>query len=162
MYYDLAASIVRLPQNKSAMDLLTQHEFVWAEHGEELAQWATIASNTPGLEPVSAGMRGGETRYTYKGKSVNVPLEESRDDNLISVYTLSQLVKDDAELRMCTDTTGNSEQAFLVLPPAQWQRLEDACGKDAVSFRFFALPPSLEAFFEQAFADENMHRYDQG
>lgn len=161
MYYDLAASIVRLPQNTSAMDLLTQHEFVWAEYGEELAQWATIASNTPGLEAVSASMSGGKTRYTYKGKTVSVPLEENRDDNLISVYTLSQLVKDDAELRMCTDTAGNSEQAFLVLPPAQWKRLENECGKEAVRFRFFALPSSLKAFFEQAFADENMHVFDQ-
>ena len=160
MYYDLAASIVRLPQNKSAMDLLTQHEFVWAEYGEELAQWATIAGNTPGLEPVSASMSGGKTRYTYKGKTVGVPLEESRNDNLISVYTLSQLVRDDAELRMCTDTAGNSEQAFLVLPPAQWKRLEDECGTAAVRFRFFALPPSLKAFFEQAFAAENMHVFD--
>ncbi|NHZ34666.1 hypothetical protein [Massilia rubra] len=161
MYYDLAASIVRLPQNKSAIDLLTQHEFVWAEYGEELAQWATIASNTPGLEAVSARVSGGKIKYTYKGKSVVVPLEESRNDNLISVYTLSQLVREDAELRMCIDTTGNSEQAFLVLPPAQWKRLEDECGKEAVRFRFFALPPSLKAFFAQAFVAENLHMYDQ-
>lgn len=53
------------------------------------------------------------------------------------------------ELRCCVDSIGLT-LAFLALPPAGWQQLEDEFGKAAVAFRFMILPGDIDAFLESS------------
>lgn len=53
------------------------------------------------------------------------------------------------ELRCCVDSIGLTI-AFLALPPAGWQQLEDEFGKAAVGFRFMVPPGDLDVFLKSS------------
>lgn len=165
MHFELAKTIAQTPKQQGSHSHIFDNNdaFVWAEHGDEIEQFNALAGADAGFEDIEVIANDDDAddmhSYRYKGKALTVPLVDDREDNLISVHTLAQLVKADFELRMCVDTAGNSEQAFLVLTPAQWKELEDTCSAEAVRFRFFPLPAKLDDFMEQAFADEHVRNY---
>lgn len=65
------------------------------------------------------------------------------------------------ELRCCVDSIGLT-LAFLALPPAGWLQLEEEFGKEAVAFRFMALPGDIDAFLKSSAAARPVRVYDDG
>lgn len=65
------------------------------------------------------------------------------------------------ELRCCVDSIGLT-LAFLALPPAGWQQLEDEFGKAAVAFRFMKLPGAVGAFLKTSAAVQPVRVYADG
>lgn len=65
------------------------------------------------------------------------------------------------ELRCCVDSIGLT-LAFLALPPAGWQQLEDEFGKAAVAFRFMILPGDIHVFIKSSTAAHPVRQYDDG
>ncbi|PWF46736.1 hypothetical protein C7C56_015595 [Massilia glaciei] len=157
--------MLALPRAQDSWTYIMEHAetFIWDEHGLEVEEWNAMAGKGAGFEDVTATFNNPDeedaTFLTYKGKTVRVPLVHDREDNFISIHTLSQLVREDSELRYCIDSTHSSDVAFLALSPAQWRALESEFGREAVDFRFLAIGPDLEAFFKAAHADENLRTY---
>jgi hypothetical protein len=65
------------------------------------------------------------------------------------------------ELRCCVDSIGLT-LAFLALPPAGWQQLEDEFGQEAVAFRFMMLPGDIDAFVKSSTAARPVRVYVDG
>ncbi|MES3023221.1 MAG: hypothetical protein V4857_16775 [Pseudomonadota bacterium] len=160
-----ARTILALPRDQDSWPYINANveTFIWDEHGLEVDEWNAMVGKNAGFEDVTASYSNPDeehaTFFSYKGKSVRVPLVFGREDNFISIHTLSQLVRKDSELRYCIDSTHSSDVAFLPLTPAQWRALEAEFGREAVAFRFLAIGPDLEAFSSLAFADENLRTY---
>lgn len=158
MSLELARQMVARREEQDWYGTDQSDAFVWAEHGNEVEQFNALAGAAAGGTDVFiVDEDEGYFSLSYRGKVEPVPVEFDRIDNLISVHTLSQLVKEDAELRMCSETGGNSEQAFMVLPPAQWAQLEQEFGAAAVKYCFIPMASTFDAFMDEAFSDENLH-----
>ena len=99
-----------------------------------------------------AGTCAATAARNSSGPNTATRSSSSTDDNLRAVHTLSQLTGDDLGFRMLMETVGNSEQAFLMLPAAQWQALEAEFGAAAVARRFAPMAPDFDTFMEEVFA----------
>ena len=154
MSLEFARAILRTHDEDERWELCCDggEQFIWAEYGDEVDQFNRLAVAFP--EAVTAGLEGenDDIRMRYRDRTVKVPLLFDRDDNLRAVHTLSQLTRADLEFRMLADTSGNSEQAFLMLPAAQWRQLEAEFGVAAVARRFMPVAPNFDTFREEAFA----------
>jgi hypothetical protein len=62
------------------------------------------------------------------------------------------------EIRCCVDSIG-LPLAFLALPPAGWQQLEDEFGEAAVAFRFMKLLGDIDAFLKSSAAARPVRLY---
>jgi hypothetical protein len=159
----IARAMLGTPRTRSSFDHINDNHaaFVWDDNGEEVEQWNAIAGAAGaggGADVTAEGDGESRPRFRYKGAVVEVPILYERGDNTISVHTLAQLVKQDSDIRMCLDTCWNSEYAYLPLPPAAWAQLEAEFGREAVAFRFLALPPKLGDFYEAVGNDGLMQR----
>jgi len=157
----IARAMVATPRTRSASEPIHDNHqaFVWDDHGEEVEQWNALAGAAAGGADVTVEGEDGELpRFRYKERVVEVPILYERGDNTISVHTLAQLVKADSDIRMCVETCGNSEYAYLPLPPAAWAQLEAEFGREAVAWRFLPLPPDLGEFYAAAESDALMRR----
>jgi hypothetical protein len=179
MTLHLARSILSLDDNEARCQLLFDRapELIWDEYGDEVEQFNRLApafaaaGETRAVDGVASAVDGGidagidtcidggpgELRIRYRGRTADVPLAFDHEDNLRTVYTLSQLTREDLEFRLCRDTVGNSEHAFLMLPPGQWRELEREFGPAAVAGAFLALSANWEDFVAEAFG---AHRHD--
>ena len=83
----------------------------------------------------------------------------NREDDLIWRTQLGQ--PHARELRCCVDSIGLT-LAFLALPPAGWQQLEDEFGKAAVAFRFMMLPSDIDVFLKSPASVQPVRLYDDG
>lgn len=161
MNVELARTILSVPKDENSIDHIFDNDacFIWDEYGDEVEQWNYIAGRITGLAEVIHNGDADDPHFSYKGTSVRVPVLYDRGDNLLAVHSLSQLVKADMELRLCIDTVGNSEHAFMPLAPSEWRKLEAEFGLDNVKFRFLAVAPDFEDFDAAAFCDENTRVY---
>ena len=136
--------------------------FIWDADGEEASAWNLPRAGDPGHQDLLVTVDDEDRSFmTYKGRTVQVPLTNSSDDNAISIHTLSQLVRAESELRFCVDSAHSSDTAFLALAPAEWGQLEAEFGRTAVDYRFLRIPADLDAFFEQAYGDGNDRNYPE-
>jgi hypothetical protein len=136
--------------DEDRLDLIFEHaeELLWNEHGDEVEQFNRLVALYPAMSP--AGIDGGDdVRMTYKEKTVQVPVEHDREDNLRAVLALAGLTRQDLAFRMCVDTDGNSEFAFLMLPPAQWTLLEEEFGAGTVGHCFLRVGDSIDDLYDR-------------
>ena len=120
--------------------------FLWVDMNEDtetiVERWNTLVADGDTLTflRTNAGnMDEMSETFAYGGKELDIPFAYERSDAMIAVVTLNQLVKNDAELRLCSASSGSSELAFLALSPAAWKQLESEFGCDAVTKRFRVL-----------------------
>jgi hypothetical protein len=149
MSIDLARSILSATDD-DRLDLIFEHDdaFIWDEYGDEVEQFNRIIASYPDIRPARIVGSDEDIRMTYKATTVKVPVERDGQDNLRAVVALAGLTRQDLAFRMCVDTDGNSEFAFLMLPPNQWSVLESEFGAEAVSACFLPVGDSCEALFE--------------
>ena len=149
-----ARAILAIPLNHSSWNdyiVLPKHNdgFLWTEFGEQIERWNRLAGSVPGAAKVDKKIIDGRYVYlSYRGRTLQAPVKESREDDTIEVHTLSRLVKSDWDIRFCVDSWHTSDLAFLALPPATWRTLEHQFGADAVRYRFIPLPEDLDAFWK--------------
>lgn len=105
--------------------------------------WAVTATSEDASTP-----GGWATTLVCNGRSAQAQYLGSRDDCLLDVLALNSVVKPDIELRLCSDSVGNSDLCYLPLTPTQWHDLETHYGAEQVSQRFARLPETLDAFVE--------------
>ena len=155
-----AQALLDLPQESAVGDWLAREDvkraLIWDVLGLEVLRWNEIAARVPAMlgQVVCEDLPGGQTALNYKGRTLTAALLGGRLDGLVVIHTLSCLVKDDAELRLCIDTREADEVAFLPLSPGGWNRLEAKYGVDAVEHRFLAIPPQFQLFIRTAFTQD--------
>ncbi len=166
MHSATARDILATPSDQSACDAISRADgLIWAEHGDEVAQWNRVAA-AEGWGHITIRVEDGpgeEQRffYTYKGREQQCPFEGDREDNLRSVHCIAHMVQADAQLAGCNDLVGNSESAFLALSHEQWTRMEDEFGAPALAQRFTPVRLSYDEFCAAFFRDENVRDYDE-
>lgn len=147
--------IMRIPAKRSSWDdyiLLSEHhgDFIWTGDGEMVEQWNRQYGIGAGLGDIEwdvLGKRGEQFVFSYKGRSLQFTDLESRDNDIMQVLTINQLLQPDSEIRACVDSFHHSHWAWFALPPTVWRALEQEFGMDAVAYRFMKLPPDLAAFY---------------
>lgn len=150
MTITIARQMLKFPREENCCALIFAHEdeFVWDEHGDEVDVWNRIAAER-GFESVEIEDDDNDDTYLVQGeRRLKVPLRFERGDNTISVHTLGLLLLPAVELRMCLDTGGNSEYAFMALTPDEWLELENEFGKEGVEYRFLQLGASVDELWE--------------
>jgi hypothetical protein len=134
-------------------------EFIWSDDEQPVATWNEMAGHDAGAEAVEEKWSDHDKlEYLYRGRSIQVPLRSTREDNLIAIHTLAQLVKADSEIRFCRTSAHNSDVAFLPLPPADWVKLESDVSRKAVAEQFLPLRPLFDDFMSEAFPSPEVPR----
>lgn len=162
----LARAMLQIPASDSSWSCMleSQTSFIWDEHGEEVDDWNRMIASVEGLPEVSVSVDevnedeeededDSRVYYCYRERSVLVPFQHERGDNLIGVHSLAKLVQSDSELRYCRDSWHSSDVAFLALAPTQWQTLEAEFGREAVERRFLRVDADFETFTASAFTE---------
>lgn len=153
MSSSIAETICACCSSAAAWDRIREHrdEFLWTDDEELVAAWnRLIASHSADatVHPI-----GGESdlAYRYRGRSVRVARRFNRDDPLIAMHTLAQLVRPELHIRFCKDSAHSSDKAFLPLPADDWKSLERQVGPESVALRFLELPAGFDEFLTAAF-----------
>src|SRR5215467_1612116 len=141
---------------KEEWEILRNPEaFVEVEYGQEpeitVENWNHVVEPDWAITATSehASTPGGwATTLVCNGRSAQALYLGSRDDCLIDALALNAVAKPDIELRLCTDSVGNSDLWYLPLTPAEWQDLETQYGVEIVSQRFAPLPETVDAFVQ--------------
>lgn len=157
MSIDLARRILSAADD-ARLDLMFAHggALIWDAHGDEVAQFNRIIARYPGIPPASIEGSHEQFEVRYKHASVTVPLAYDRQDHLRAVIALAGLTRHDLAIRLCLATGGRREFAFLMLPPEQWQALEEELGSEALDRDFMALGDSCEVFYARLAAAERV------
>lgn len=148
----IAREMLAYPKNESCSRCIFDHyaELVWDDYGEEVDVWNQIAKRR-GLPTVQVEDGPNDEVYYVQGdRRLEVPFRFERGDNAISAHTLSQVLLPIVEFRLCVDTVGNSENAFIGLTPAEWKTLEKDFGKDMVDNRFSHMGKTVDEMWQNS------------
>lgn len=152
IYLEAARAILSIPVGRGSWNnfivLDENHDvFFWTDAVQDgLADlWNDrFAGNDTGLPMVTDSGEYPKCCFHYKGKSVEIPFTECRDDDSIMIHSLNQAVRDDSEFRFCIDSACSSNLAYLALPTKEWEALEAELGRDQVNYRFLTLPEKVD------------------
>ena len=150
----VAREMLAFPPDENCCECIFAHhdDFVWDDYGDEVDVWNRIAG-ARGL-PAVLSEQDGEDVYLIRGEQrLLVPLRNERGDNTIGVHTLGLILLPAVELRVCVDTAGNSEYAFMPLTAAEWQTLESEFGKDGVDYRFVRMGNTVDELWDRSGAE---------
>jgi hypothetical protein len=142
----IARQMLAYPLDENCCTCIFDHhdDFVWDDYGDEVDVWNRIAA-ARGFQAVDVEQGDDDDTYLIQGeRRLKVPLRFERGDNAISVHTLGQLLLPAVEFRLCIDTCGNSENAFIALTPAEWQALESEFGTEGVDYRFLHMGKTVD------------------
>ena len=132
--------------------------FFWTDDEEHVERWNRTRAGAPGRGAVEENWQGEHLSYKYGSKTIAVPLRGNRDDQLLTIHALAQLVHDDCEFRLCKDSLHSSDKAFLALTPAEWATLERSFDRSVIDAHFLALDPDFDAFLDTAFPPSDTPR----
>ena len=88
----------------------------------------------------SKNIAGYTDGITCHGMTLDVPYIGSRDDSLIAVLTINELIGSEFDIRLSYESLGNSDHSFLPLPHSVWLELEAKFGNELVHKKFISLP----------------------
>jgi hypothetical protein len=152
--FHTARAILSIPQGASSWDryiLQDQHndEFLWTGDGEAVDRWNQLFAGKNGSGSVNFTVEGKKENFylAYGGRKIQAPVKHDRDDDMVVIVTMNNLVKSVAEIRFCVDSYHSSDLAFLAMPPGEWAALEAEFGTEAVAYRFMPLPESMAKFW---------------
>lgn len=112
-------------------------------------QWNRLYGVGAGLANIELDFLGEREEFfvlKYKERSLQFANLLSWENDVMEVLTMNLLLQPDSEIRVCVDSLHSSDWAWLALPPAGWQALEQEFGTEAVAYRFMTLPADLAAF----------------
>lgn len=156
MCIHVARNMLKASHNESSWPIIlaNRKSFIWDFDGTEVEIWNNIFAKPNGLPNVSRRINEEDDSlwFEYKGITVEVPLVGDRDDNIIAIHSLSQLVKPDSEIRFCLDSRGSSEIAFVALASEDWKILEKEFDIETVGHRFLCISNDFDDFYNCAFS----------
>lgn len=151
MNIDTITAVLRDPTQR-AIDamFINKGSVIWVDLNEEdgnivQACEAVLQTGSLAAEWVCARTPlGGDLYITYAGRRSRVPLVFGHEDRHITLCALNRVLTPDYQIRFSIDSKGSDVLAFVPLPTAQWQELEQRFGA-AVNqhFYLFADQPNL-------------------
>ena len=133
---DEAWDLIREPNTFLSVD--------WGLETEEIIdQWNNIH---PENLDISSTLQSTETALGYThhilcgSSTISVPYNGSREDCFIAVLAINQLIKEYVEIRLCSESTDNSDWCFLPLSHITWKELEQEYGSELINRKFITLP----------------------
>ncbi len=116
----------------------------WREYDEDVVNYFNDMMDEPiDIELVSNGKPYGDDIVLKNGnKELQIPYGDEQDRDVIIKY-FNDFVKPDYEVRWFTESLGNDTLGFTVLSGAEWAKLNDEFGVDAV--RYYFEPINLES-----------------
>ena len=116
----------------------------WREYDEDVVRYFNDMMDEPiDIELVSNGKPYGDDIVLKNGnKELQIPYGDEQDRDVIIKY-FNDFVKPDYEVRWFTESLGNDTLGFTVLSGAEWAKLNDEFGVDAV--RYYFEPINLES-----------------
>lgn len=116
----------------------------WREYDEDVVRYFNDMMDEPiNIQTVSNGKPYGDDIVLQKGdKELLIPYGDEKDRDATIKY-FNEFVKPDYEVRWFTESLGNDTLGFTVLSGAEWAKLNDEFGVDAV--RYYFEPINLES-----------------
>ena len=116
----------------------------WREDDEDVVNYFNDMMDEPiDIQTVSNGKPYGDDIVLKKGdKELQIPYGDEQDRDVTIKY-FNEFVKPDYEVRWFTESLGNDTLGFTVLSGAEWAKLNDEFGVDAV--RYYFEPIDLES-----------------
>ena len=116
----------------------------WREYDEDVVRYFNDMMDEPiDIELVSNGKPYGDDIVLKNGnKELQIPYGDEQDRDVTIKY-FNDFVKPDYEVRWFTESLGNDTLGFTVLSGAEWAKLNDEFGVDAV--RYYFEPINLES-----------------
>ena len=116
----------------------------WREYDEDVVNYFNDMMAEPiDIQTVSNGKPYGDDIVLKKGdKELQIPYGDEQDRDVTIKY-FNDFVQPDYEVRWFTESLGNDTLGFTVLSGAEWAKLNDEFGVDAV--RYYFEPIDLES-----------------
>ena len=116
----------------------------WREYDEDVVNYFNDMMAEPiDIKTVSNSKAYGDDIVLQKGdKELQIPYGDEQDRDVTIKY-FNEFVKPDYEVRWFTESLGNDTLGFTVLSGAEWAKLNDEFGVDAV--RYYFEPIDLES-----------------
>ena len=116
----------------------------WREYDEDVVNYFNDMMDEPiDIKTVSNGKAYGDDIVLQKGdKELQIPYGDEQDRDVTIKY-FNDFVQPDYEVRWFTESLGNDTLGFTVLSGAEWAKLNDEFGVDAV--RYYFEPIDLES-----------------
>ena len=116
----------------------------WREYDEDVVNYFNDMMDEPiDIKTVSNSKAYGDDIVLQKGdKELQIPYGDEQDRDVTIKY-FNEFVKPDYEVRWFTESLGNDTLGFTVLSGAEWAKLNDEFGVDAV--RYYFEPIDLES-----------------
>ena len=116
----------------------------WREYDEDVVNYFNDMMDEPiDIQTVSNGKPYGDDIVLKKGdKELQIPYGDEQDRDVTIKY-FNDFVQPDYEVRWFTESLGNDTLGFTVLSGAEWAKLNDEFGVDAV--RYYFEPIDLES-----------------
>ena len=116
----------------------------WREDDEDVVRYFNDMMDEPiDIQTVSNGKPYSDDIVLKKGdKELQIPYGDEKDRDVTIKY-FNEFVKPDYEVRWFTESLGNDTLGFTVLSGAEWVKLDDEFGVDAV--RYYFEPINLES-----------------
>lgn len=116
----------------------------WREYDEDVVRYFNDMIDEPiDIQTISNGKPYGDDIVLKKDdKELLIPYGDEKDRDVTIKY-FNEFVKPDYEVRWFTESLGNDTLGFTVLSGAEWVKLDDEFGVDAV--RYYFEPINLES-----------------
>ena len=116
----------------------------WREDDEDVVRYFNDMIDEPiDIQTISNGKPYGDDIVLKKDdKELLIPYGDEKDRDVTIKY-FNEFVKPDYEVRWFTESLGNDTLGFTVLSGAEWVKLDDEFGVDAV--RYYFEPINLES-----------------
>lgn len=116
----------------------------WREYDEDVVRYFNDMMAEPiDIKTVSNGKAYGDDVVLQKGdKELQIPYGDEQDRDVTIKY-FNDFVQPDYEVRWFAESLGNDTLGFTVLSGAEWAKLNDEFGVDAV--RYYFEPIDLES-----------------
>ncbi len=115
----------------------------WREDDEVVVRYFNDMMDEPiDIQTVCNGKPYGDDIVLQKGdKELQIPYGDEKDRDVTIKY-FNDFVKEEYGVRWFVESLGDDTLGFIVLPAAEWQKLEDDFGEQTV--RYYFAPIDLE------------------
>ncbi|MFD0715325.1 hypothetical protein [Paenibacillus sp. GCM10027626] len=112
----------------------------WREEDDEIVR--LFGKRLPGKLAAEFTDKG--LTVSYNEAVYEIPLSFSPADRYITIRGVAKIIEDGYEIRLMNDSYYSDTHAFILLPHASWQRLEQRYGKEQVDEVFRKITDTLD------------------
>ena len=131
-------------------DLWDSEDIVWIDWREDdediISYFNDLLEEQVEVQTVDNGKPYGPDIVLSKdGKQLQIPYGQEKDRDTTIKY-FNDFVKEEYEVRWFVESLGDDTLGFIVLPAAEWQKLEDDFGEQTVSYYFAPIDLETKMF----------------